>query len=309
MAANVVVRTLRQDELTEADRIMRTAFGTFLGLPDPMAFMGDADYVHSRWAADPSAALAAELDGRLVGTNFVTRWGSVGFFGPLTIEPGLWDKGIARRMLDETMAIFDRWGVAHAGLFTFGHSPKHVALYESYGFLPRFLTSVLSLEVAPGISAAVAPASAEEIVAECAELTGSIYPGFDVEREIRAAETHKLGGTVLVRDDDGRLAAFGVCHTGAGSEAGSGAVFVKVGAARPGPGAEQRFERLLDVCAEFAAEQGAGTLIVGVNTSRRGACRILGARGFRSQLLGVAMHRPDEGAYHHPDAWVLDDWR
>ncbi|HUR73149.1 MAG TPA: hypothetical protein VMZ00_02665, partial [Sporichthya sp.] len=80
----VVVRRLEEGELAEADRIMRVAFGTFLGLPDPMAFMGDADYVRTRWEADPTVALAAELDGRLVGTNFVTRWGSVGFFGPLT---------------------------------------------------------------------------------------------------------------------------------------------------------------------------------------------------------------------------------
>jgi hypothetical protein len=54
---------------------MRLAFGTFLGLPDPMAFMGDADYVRTRFAADPAVALAAEVDGRLAGTNFVTRWG------------------------------------------------------------------------------------------------------------------------------------------------------------------------------------------------------------------------------------------
>jgi hypothetical protein len=43
--------------------------------------------VRTRWAADPSAALAAEVDGDLVGTNFVTRWGSVGFFGPPTVAP------------------------------------------------------------------------------------------------------------------------------------------------------------------------------------------------------------------------------
>src|SRR5688572_7867862 len=146
--ADVRIRPLEEADLGEADRIMRLAFGTFLGLPDPGSFMGDADYVRTRWAADPTCALAAEADGRLVGTNFVTRWGSVGFFGPLTVDPSLWDQGVARALLDATMPIFDGWGVTHAGLFTFPGSPKHVALYQSYGFLPRFLTPVLAKTLA-----------------------------------------------------------------------------------------------------------------------------------------------------------------
>ena len=51
---DITVRRLREDELQEGDRIMRLAFGTFLGLPHPMDFMGDADYVRTRWAADPA---------------------------------------------------------------------------------------------------------------------------------------------------------------------------------------------------------------------------------------------------------------
>jgi hypothetical protein len=63
------------------------AFGTFLGLPDPMTFAGDADYIRTRWRAAPEAALTAEIDGQVVGSNFATRWGSVGFLGPLTVDP------------------------------------------------------------------------------------------------------------------------------------------------------------------------------------------------------------------------------
>src|SRR5262245_16346228 len=70
MGATPIVRRLREEDLAEADRIFRTAFGTFLGLPDPSSFAGDADWVRSRFADDPEAAFAAELDGRLVGSNF-----------------------------------------------------------------------------------------------------------------------------------------------------------------------------------------------------------------------------------------------
>src|SRR6266536_1873139 len=125
------VHPLREEELPAADRIVRLAFGTFLGLPDPLTFMGDAAYVRPRWTADPEAALGAFVDGELVGSNFVANWGSVGFFGPLTVRPDLWNAGIARRLLEPTMALFERWGTAHAGLFTFPHSTKHIHLYQS----------------------------------------------------------------------------------------------------------------------------------------------------------------------------------
>jgi GNAT superfamily N-acetyltransferase len=308
----VTVRTLRQDELPEADRIMRLAFGTFIGLPDPMAFMGDADYVRTRWAAEPASALAAELDGRLVGTNFVTRWGSVGFFGPLTVEPSLWDRGVARALLDVTMGLFDDWGVVHRGLFTFPHSPKHLALYESYGFRPRFLTPVLE---GPAASHRGAWTTFSELgdredgLSAAAGLTDSVFPGLDLRREILAAHDQKLGDTVLVHDEDGQLAALAVCHVGAGSEAGSDTCYVKFGAARAGRAAPQHFSRLLDTCESFAALRGASKVVAGVNSSRRGAYRQAVERGYRAGFVGVTLHHPDEGAFHHPDAYVIDDWR
>lgn len=314
----VTVRPLLEGDLTEADRVMRLAFGTFLGLPDPMAFMGDADYVRTRWAADPTCALAAEVDGTLVGSNFVTRWGSVGFFGPLTVEPSLWDQGVARALLAETMTYFDRWGVSHAGLFTFPQSPKHLALYQSYGFLPRYLTPVLAKPLTGGPPAASVGgrwgtlsdvADLSVLVTACSRVTDATYAGLDVTREIEATVTQKLGDTVVVLDDVGGVDAFAVCHTGAGSEAGSGTCFVKFGAALPGPGADQRFERLLTACEAFAAEAGAQAVMAGVNSSRRGAHRALLERGYKPELIGVTMHRPDESAYHDDSAWVIDDWR
>jgi GNAT superfamily N-acetyltransferase len=315
--SGVTVRPLQEDDLAEADRIMRLAFGTFLGLPDPLAFMGDADYVRSRWAADPACALAAEVDGRLVGSNFVTRWGSVGFFGPLTVDPALWDKGVASALLDETMPFFDRWEVTHAGLFTFPQSPKHLTLYRRYGFLPRFLTAVLSRSPAPlaGATSAAGEWSTagdcpdlEQVIAWCARVTDETYPGLDVAREIRATATQKLGDTVLTFGD-GEIDGFAVCHTGAGSEAGTGTCYVKFAAALPGPGAARRFTGLLTACEAHAARSGAETITAGVNTSRRAAHQALLDRGYKPQMVGVTMHRPDEGAYHDKTAWVLDDWR
>jgi hypothetical protein len=72
----LMIRPLTQDDLPIAGRIIRLAFGTFLGVPEPENFWSDLEYVQTRWQADPSAAFAAELDGELVGSNFATRWRS-----------------------------------------------------------------------------------------------------------------------------------------------------------------------------------------------------------------------------------------
>src|SRR5512135_1135654 len=146
---HIRVRLLKESDLPLADRIFRLAFGTFTGLPDPLQWAGDIDKVRSRWLAEPTAAFGAEADGVLVGSNFVTGWGSVGFFGPLTVHPDFWDRGVAQQLLEPTLALFDTWNCRHTGLYTFSHSPKHLGLYQKFGFWPRDLTAIMTLTVRP----------------------------------------------------------------------------------------------------------------------------------------------------------------
>src|SRR5947209_15918934 len=142
--ANLAVRPLEEGDLDTADRIMREAFGTYMNAPDPAQVLGDTEFVRTRYRADPTRAFCAELDGQVVGSNFATRRGSFGFFGPLTVRVDLRDRGVATRLMEPVMDLFARWGVRHAGLFTFPESPKHVGLYNRFGFWPHQLTPVLA---------------------------------------------------------------------------------------------------------------------------------------------------------------------
>ncbi len=81
MQAGVIVRPLDEKDLSEAKRIFHVAFGTFLGLPNPIEFYPDRDYVRTRYFADPSAALGAEVEGELVGSNFAANWAVLAFSG------------------------------------------------------------------------------------------------------------------------------------------------------------------------------------------------------------------------------------
>jgi len=312
---DVEVRPLAAAGLDEADRVFRVAFGTFLGAPEPETFFGDADSLRTRWRANPESALTAYTGGRLAGSNYATNWGSVGFFGPLSVAPQYWDRAIGQRLLDSTMELFAAWGTTHAGLFTFAHSAKHVRLYQKYGFWPRFLTAIMARPVAPG-AAVPGPVTVSQlperelpgVLRAVAGLTGEIYPGLDVSSEIGAVQAQQLGDTVLLEDGAG-VQGVAVCHIGAGTEAGGGSCYIKFGAVRPGPGAGHRFRQLLEACHQLAADRGAAVLVAGANAGCDRAWAALAGSGFRVTMQGVAMHRPNDSGYHRSDAYVIDDWR
>ena len=308
------IRPLEREDLDEAERILRLAFDTFLGLKPPQSNFGDRDLVRTRWRTDPKSAVAAELDGRLVGSNFTTCWGTVSFFGPLSVRPELWNQGIGRRLLESAVTQFAQWQSRHVGLFTFANSPGHAALYQHFDFWPRFVTAIMSK--APVKSADTnfllySQATKEEkqtLISRCASITDAIYPGLDVGREIRAVQAQNLGDTLLVLRDS-KVAAFAVCHIGAGTEAGSGNCYVKFGAARPGSQVSRDFGQLLKACESLAAARGLRTIRAGVNLGRIESYRCLLEQGFKTEMHGIAMQRANDEGYNRPRIYVLDDWR
>jgi GNAT superfamily N-acetyltransferase len=307
-----MIRPLRESDIPETQRIVRLAFGTFLGVPDAENFASDMDYVQTRWRADATAAFVADVDGQLVGSNFATHWGSVAFFGPLTVRPDFWNKGIAQQLMQPVMECFDRWQVTHAGLFTFAESPKHISLYQKYGFYPRFLTAIMSKSVSPkhsknqhwGKLTDVAPSDHDSVIRDCNRLTGAVYPGLNVEREVRSVHAQSLGDTVLLWEEQ-KLVSFAVCHCGPGTEAGNGKCYIKFGVAHN----ELHFEKLLASCEELAASRGMTQLEAGVNLSREEAYRRMRDHGFRIERTGVAMHRAADSGYSKGGVYVIDDWR
>lgn len=87
------VRQLEEGDLDEADRILRLAFDTFLGLKPPTSNFGDRDLIRTRWRADPNATFAVELDGRLIGSNFRDQLGFSGVLWPAFRAPGILEQG------------------------------------------------------------------------------------------------------------------------------------------------------------------------------------------------------------------------
>jgi len=314
-ASDVTIRPLVEADLDAADGIMRLAFGTFVGASDPTTFFGDGRYAHHRFRADPASAFAAEMDGAIVGSNFATRWGSFGFFGPLSIRPDLWDRGVGRRLMEPVMARFAEWRISLSGLFTFASSPKHLALYHRYGYRPRHLTALMTApatarepDVVWGRFSDLADGDRSGVLRAAFDVTDALWDGLDVGHEIIAIHTQTLGDTVLVWDGP-VLVGFAACHVGPATEAGSGTCYMKFAAARPGESAERHFAVLMGAVSAFAASRGATKVAAGVNTARCEVYEWMLEHGFRTDMLGVAMHRPNEPGFSRPGVWAVDDWR
>jgi len=318
MAKNMAVKigALRESELGEAVGIVRLAFGTFLGLPDPMQFMGDRDLLTPRWRAPNTTVLAARIDGRLVGSNVITRWGSFGFFGPLTVLPEFWDHGVAQRLLEGTVKVLDRWKLRRSGLFTFAQSAKHVGLYNKFGFWPGYLTALMYHAPAadarasngvPVLLSTLKKSQREEAIRACARLTNRVEKGLDLSDEIRAVLAQGVGDVVMI-DSRLKLDGFAVCMTGPGSEGGAKTCYVKFGMVRGGEAADVRFDRLLDAIDRFALSRGAA-VEAGVNLARRDAYAQMRAYGYKATTQGVAMHRPYGDGFNRADVYAMDDWR
>ncbi|ASC73383.1 hypothetical protein XM38_043480 [Halomicronema hongdechloris C2206] len=107
MSLAITICPLQREELPQADHIFRLAFGTAAGLAEPRHMFGDAGYMH-RWHLEPGVAIAAKHQGRLIGGNFLTRWGSLGNFGPLTVHPDYWNQGVASQLMAATMDQFSQ---------------------------------------------------------------------------------------------------------------------------------------------------------------------------------------------------------
>jgi GNAT superfamily N-acetyltransferase len=316
--SQIKVGPLKQSELQEADRIMRLAFGTFIGLPNPSEFMGDREVLIPRWHAPHVSTLAARENGRLIGSNQLTRWGSFAFFGPLTILPEYWDRGIAQLLLDATMKLFEKQGLKRTALFTFSNSVKHVGLYQKFGYWPDYLTALMRHTPGPDAFAGKKMSDAihlgtlnksdrEDAIAACARLTNAIDKGLDLSEEIRTVLKQKSGEVVLIYSRN-TLDGFAVCLHGAGSEGGTKTCYIKFAASRGGRGGGDRFDRLLDVCDAFAADHGV-SIEAGMNLAREDAYRRMRAHGYMAFAQGVSMQKPHAPGHNRGDVYVLDDWR
>jgi N-acetylglutamate synthase-like GNAT family acetyltransferase len=264
---------------------------------------------------DPDGVFGAEEDGQLIGVNLSTTWGSFGYFGPLAVSPEHWGRGVGQQLLMPVMSLFRKRNVTHAGLFTFAQSAQHIHLYKKFGFMPRFLTAIMkkkldsesSKEVRMWRYSVFKEAEQKDFLESARELTSEIYDGLDLQKEITAVNDLGIGDTIFIGSET--LDGFAVCHYGPGSEAKHNSMYIKFAAARMCANTAVLFNSLLIACEATAREAGMHSISGGVSTARDAAFECMLSAGFKTEHLGVYMHKPNDSGFCRPDVFAIDDLR
>jgi predicted N-acetyltransferase YhbS len=131
--------------------------------------------------------VVAELDGRVVGSNFLDERNPIAGIGPITVDPAVQNRAIGRRLMQ---AVMERTAARHfpgVRLVQSAYHSRSLSLYTKLGFDSREPLSVfqgvaLNLSI-PGC--AVRPAR-ESDLEECARLCIRVH-GHDRTGEMRDA--------------------------------------------------------------------------------------------------------------------------
>lgn len=310
---DTVVRPMEPQDLAAADRVFRLAFGTEFRLPDPMRFFGDADLIGPRWRTNPGGCFVAQANDKIIGSVAVMNWGSVAVLGPLSVHPDYWNRGIARQLLPPALNAARAQDARLVALFTNPASPRHLRLYESFGFTSHNLIAVMSKTVDPAppprpvsLLSRQSGDKRSEAFAACGRIAGTLFDGLDLGREMQAAANQRLGDTILLHVKDA-IVGFALCHDGPGSEAGAGTLAIKFGAVVTG--ARSAFLDLLAAAEMLAGQRGIKRIQASVNHVRRDAYALMKEYGYRTEISGLAMCRPGSEGYDNANLLLIDEWR
>lgn len=293
------VRPMTRADLAAAAAVTNAAFGVLFGMPEGATLGGDpifgSLFFEVRFAADPAGCFVAEAaddPGRLVGVLISVARGTLGWFGPLAVDPGAQKSGVGESLVRACLARWDERGVRLRGLETFGDSAFHVRFYGGLGFRPSW--TGLNFE----------RRFAEEVrMPDGVEIDGNsppldfLYPGVDVSGEI-AATAACSAGHVLATED-------GVCilHLARTFQSADTGYVPFLAAAN-----QDSFERLLQCAEHLSAAHGKTGLYTRTSGSSWRTTDALVARGYRAGQAMIRMKAGDDLDYDGGEAFYLDNW-
>ncbi len=181
--------------------------------------------------------LVAEVDGKIVGSNFLDERNPIGGVGPITIDPALQNDGAGRALMEAAMRRSEEGGFAGIRLVQAGYHNRSLALYLKLGFEAREHLSCLQGpaigKAVPGCS--VRPAVASDLDA-CDRLCFRVH-GHDRGGELADAIAQ---GTARIVERAGRITGYATSIAFFGHAVGETNDDLKalIGAAEsfPGPG-------------------------------------------------------------------------
>lgn len=135
------LRRSSPQDATAAGTICFTAFKAIAeshGFPGDFPAVDDAiGLVSDLVTRDDVHAVTAEVDGRVVGTNFLWKNGSVAGVGPITVDPSIQNRRVGRSLMNAVIEHARQEGLTSVRLVQAAYHGRSLSLYTRLGFDPR----------------------------------------------------------------------------------------------------------------------------------------------------------------------------
>ena len=170
--------------------------------PSPEPAIGLLSFLLSRHDV---YSVVAEMDGRVVGSNFLWETASIAGVGPITVDPSVQNGAIGRSLMEDVLRRTEEQGFAGVRLVQAAYHNRSLSLYTKLGFdtrepLSAIQGQALGLEI-PGHH--VRPATKDDLN-DCNKLCVRIH-GF--EREVELIDAINQGSATVV-EREGRITGY-----------------------------------------------------------------------------------------------------
>jgi GNAT superfamily N-acetyltransferase len=187
-----MIAQIRPAIAADAEACGHIIFEAFKGIAEKHGFPPDFPSVEAAtqlatiFIADPSIyRVVAEMDGRVVGSNFLTEGDPIRGVGPITVDPSVQGSGIGRRLME---AVVERARDAiGTRLVQDAFNTRSIAIYALVGFDVKepLLLMRGTPRGGPSSSFVVRPMTGEDVSA-CAKLCMAVH-GIERTHELRDA--------------------------------------------------------------------------------------------------------------------------
>lgn len=248
-------------------------------------------------------------DDRMIAFNLVHSSGAEGWMGPLAVDSDHQGAGLGKTIVTAGLEWLRARQTRVIGLETMPRTVENVGFYSGLGFVPANLTITLTLDArhasrVPTMLCALLASERDAVLRRCADLLGSITPGYDFTREIELTAELDLGDTVLLTAG-GELRAFALCHTAplADGRARDELRVLKL-VARD----ESALDALLPELEAMARRAGTRRVAIRVQGAYAGAYRLLMRRGARVRWTDLRMTAFGHGETTPTEGIVFSNW-
>jgi GNAT superfamily N-acetyltransferase len=202
--------TIREAVPTDTEACAQICFDAFGGIQDHHRFPKDfpvleaAAGVMGMWIPHPAVwGVVAELDGRIVGSNFLDERDPIRGVGPITVDPQGQNAGVGRKLME---AVLERGREAPGiRLLQDAFHMRSLSLYESLGFDVKEPVAVITGKPSSDPPDGVEVRALEEGDLDACEALCKRVHGLERTNELRDA-IQAFKPFVAVRDD--RITAY-----------------------------------------------------------------------------------------------------